>query len=290
MSATIEGWTQSLLQRTRERADSFPQGEDTKLARTTSGARREIVIKADKGAQLRLLALQQLDTALAQLLHRRKTLPEHDQLAAAEKEREQVESELIQAETEVSDLTADQAKAESDLEPVRQRLARDEARIADGSVADPRQLESLIAEVDHLRKRISDLEDVELEIMERLDAATARAKQLTERAEACRAEVDRLTAERDAKIAAINAEAAERKADRNAAAPELPGDLLALYEKIRAGHGGVGAAELRNRRCTGCQLEINAAELRVFAAAPADEVLRCEECSRILVRTEHSGL
>src|SRR5690606_12636096 len=160
----------------------------------------------------------------------------------------------------------------SDLEPVRQRLARDEARIADGSVADPRQLESLIAEVDHLRKRISDLEAVELEIMERLDAATARAKQPTERAEACRAQGDRLTAERDAKIAAINAEAAERKADRNAAAPELPGDLLALYEKIRAGHGGVGAAELRNRRCTGCQLEINAAELRVFAAAPADEV------------------
>lgn len=162
--------------------------------------------------------------------------------------------------------------------------------MADGTVSDPKQLESLVAEVGHLRKRISDLEDAELEVMEKLEAATARAGELKTAADRVRAEVDRLTGERDTKIAAINAEAAERKAERTAAQPDLPDDLLALYEKVRASHNGVGAAELRNRRCTGCQLEINAAELRVFAAAPDDEVLRCEECSRILVRTENSGL
>jgi predicted nucleic acid-binding Zn-ribbon protein len=148
----------------------------------------------------------------------------------------------------------------------------------------------LIAEVDHLQKRISDLEDVELEIMEKLETATARANELTGSADRARAEVERLTAERDAKVSAINAEATERKTERNALQPELPDDLLKLYERIRAGHGGVGAAELRNRRCTGCQLEINAAELREFAAAAENEILRCEECSRILVRTENSGL
>ncbi|GAB3767133.1 zinc ribbon domain-containing protein [Microlunatus parietis] len=237
-----------------------------------------------------MLALQQIDSALAQLLHRRKTLPEHDQLAAAERERDEAEAALVQAETEVSDLSADQAKAESDLEPVRQRLARDEARIADGSVSDPKQLESLVAEVGHLRKRISDLEDAELEVMEKLETATARADELRNAADKIRSEVERLTGERDTKVAAINAEAAGRKAERTAAQPQLPADLLALYEKVRASHSGVGAAELRNRRCTGCQLEINAAELRQFAAAPEDEVLRCEECSRILVRTENSGL
>lgn len=237
-----------------------------------------------------MLALQELDSALAQLLHRRKTLPEHDQLATAERERDEVESDLIQAQTEVSDLTADQTKAEADLEPVKQRLSRDQTRIADGTVSDPRQLESLISEVDHLRKRISDLEDAELEIMERLESATARANELSAKAERVRAEVDRLTEERDNKVGAINAEAAEHKTERKAVEPEVPADLIALYERIRAGHAGVGAAELRQRRCTGCQLEINAAELREFAAAAEDEVLRCEECSRILVRTENSGL
>jgi len=69
----------------------------------------------------------------------------------------------------------------------------------------------------------------------------------------------------------------------------VPGDLLALYAKIGASHGGVGAAELRQRRCTGCQLEVNAADLRRFAAAPPSEVLRCEECGRILVRTRASA-
>jgi predicted nucleic acid-binding Zn-ribbon protein len=72
--------------------------------------------------------------------------------------------------------------------------------------------------------------------------------------------------------------------------PVIPSELLALYDKIGASHGGIGAAELRARRCTGCQLEVNAADLRVFSAAAEDEVLRCEECSRILIRTAQSGL
>jgi uncharacterized protein len=73
-------------------------------------------------------------------------------------------------------------------------------------------------------------------------------------------------------------------------APLIPDDLLTLYDKIGASHRGIGAAELRARRCTGCQLEINAADLRAFATAAEDEVLRCEECGRILIRTPQSGL
>ena len=69
----------------------------------------------------------------------------------------------------------------------------------------------------------------------------------------------------------------------------MPDDLLALYEKLRAQHG-IGAAALRARRCEGCRLEINAADLRDIAGRPADEVVRCPECSRILVRTAESGL
>lgn len=67
-------------------------------------------------------------------------------------------------------------------------------------------------------------------------------------------------------------------------------ELVTLYEKIRAGSGGMGAAELRQRRCGGCQLDINPVELQRLRSAPEDEVLRCEECRRILVRTAESGL
>ena len=65
---------------------------------------------------------------------------------------------------------------------------------------------------------------------------------------------------------------------------------MALYERLREQKGGVGAALLRARQCGGCQLTLDASEIARIKAAPVDEVLRCEECQRILVRTEESGV
>ena len=78
--------------------------------------------------------------------------------------------------------------------------------------------------------------------------------------------------------------------ERSTIAVGLPADLLALYEKLRAQKDGVGAAALRRRECEGCRLTLNASDLGIIAKAPTDEVLRCEECNRILVRTGESGL
>jgi uncharacterized protein len=247
-------------------------------------------IKADPGSQQRLLDLQATDTALAQLDHRRRTLPEHAELARLRTEQAAVESDLVAADTAVSDLELEQAKAESDLEPVRERLVRNQRRIADGSVPDAKALSSMVAEVEHLKKRIGDLEDAELEVMEQLEQAVAEQGRLRGRVEELTAAVAGVTARRDEQLVALDVEVGQRRAERDAIAPTIEPPLLTLYSKVAASHGGVGAAELRARRCTGCQLEVNAADLRGFAAAPADEVLRCEECSRILVRTKNSGL
>jgi uncharacterized protein len=247
-------------------------------------------IKADPGSQQRLLDLQATDTALARLEHRRRTLPEHAELARLKAEQAAVGSDLVAADTAVSDLELEQVKAESDLEPVRERLVRNQRRIADGSVADAKALSSMVAEVDHLKKRIGDLEDAELEVMEQLEQAVAERDRLRVRVDELSAAVAEVTARRDEQLAALDAEVGQRRSERAAIVPGIDPPLLTLYDKVAASHGGVGAAELRARRCTGCQLEVNAADLRGFAAAPADEVLRCEECSRILVRTKNSGL
>ena len=205
-------------------------------------------------------------------------------------ERNRLASELVGADTLVSDLERDQDRAESELEPVRQRLTRNQHRIADGSIADPKALSSLVEEVQHLERRISTLEEAELEVMEQLESATADRERLRQEAGELDGRIAALEAKRQVQLRELAAELADRQGVRAQEAPAIPGPLLALYDKIRAGHGGVGAAELRRRRCTGCQLDINAADLRGFAAAPADEVLRCEECGRILVRTGESGL
>jgi len=255
-----------------------------------SQAQKEKVIKADKAAQLRLLDLQQLDTALAQLQHRRQTLPEHAEIARVSAVRSAVAADLVAADTAVSDLELEQSTAENDVEPVRQRLVRNQHRIADGTVADPKALGGLVDEVQHLQRRISALEDAELEIMEQLETAQAAREKLRGEAAVLDAEIATLLAKRDTQLRELDADVLERRTERDAIVPEIPGDLMTLYQRIGASRSGVGAAELRQRRCTGCQLEINAAELREFAAAAEDEVLRCEECGRILIRTINSGL
>ena len=199
-------------------------------------------------------------------------------------------ADLVAAETAVSDLEREQERAELDLEPVRERLNRNQTRIADGTVPDPKALSSMVEEVAHLQRRIRDLEDAELEIMEQLESAAASHQRLEAQIAELNGKLTEAMDRRDQAVAAIDAQITEQRAERQQLAPLIPGDLIALYDKICASHNGVGAAELRRGRCTGCQLEVNTADLGRFAAAPDDEVLRCEECSRILIRTASSGL
>ena len=235
-------------------------------------------------AQRRLLDLQAIDTAIAQLEHRRKALPEHAQIAEGQKTRAQLSESIVAANTVVGDLELDLQKAEADLVPVRERLARDQQRVDSGTVTDGKQLTALIDEIEHLKRRISDLEDVELEVMESHEAATGKHTMLvTERTE-IEDSLRALIARRNEQTAVIDADLAQQRTARETIAAELPTELVALYGRIAERNGGVGAGALRGRRCGACQLEATASALAAYHSAAADEVLRCEECDRILVR------
>ena len=241
-------------------------------------------MKAAPQAQRRLLDLQAIDTAIAQLEHRRKALPEHARIAEGQKTRAQLSESIVAASTVVGDLELDLQKAEADLVPVRERLARDQQRVDSGTVTDGKQLTALIDEIEHLKRRISDLEDIELEVMESHENAVAEHAQLV----AERAEIEdslrALIAARNEQVAVIDADLTQQRAARESIAAELPAELVALYGRIAERNGGVGAGALRGRRCGACQLEATASALGAYQAAAADEVLRCEECDRILVR------
>lgn len=173
---------------------------------------------------------------------------------------------------------------------MRQRAVRDQQRLDSGAVSSPKDLESLQREITSLAKRQGDLEDVVLEIMERREAAQERVAELTERVSAVQSKVDDATARRDAATAGLDAEAATVTKDRQVVAEAVPADLMKLYDKLRVQQGGVGAARLYQRRCEGCRLELNMAEVNEVKAAAPETVLRCENCHRILVRTAESGL
>jgi hypothetical protein len=247
-------------------------------------------VNADPAAQLRLLDLQALDAQVDQLRHQRNNPAEAAEIKDLLGKRVDVDGRLRDQRIVVDDLAVAQAKADADVEQVKARRTRDRDRMASGAIADPKALERMQHELESLERRISTLEDEELEVMEQLEEAQSALAELTSAIEDLDGRLGTLTTARDEKVAALDAEMASVSAGRDAIVAAIPADLLALYEKLRASKGGVAVGALRARQCSGCQLSLDAGELAEIRATPAETVLRHEECQRILVRTSESGL
>lgn len=247
-------------------------------------------MKADPNAQLKLLDLQGVDAEVDQLRHRLGNLPQEAEIKELTRSRGVTLGKLRDQQIVVDDLVAAQEKADADVEQVKARRQRDQQRIDSGAIANPKDIERMQHEMETLERRISVLEDEELEVMEQLEEAQDRLRRLQEEMHATDERLAELTEARDVQAGEVKAELALVETRRSPIVGELPDDLLALYEKLRAGKGGVGAAALRARQCGGCMLTLDPSELARIKAHGDDEVVRCEECQRILVRTSESGL
>lgn len=246
-------------------------------------------MNADPAAQRRLLELAEVDAELGRIAHRRRTLPEHAEIATAEQDGQAGHDAVVTAETSASDLDRQARKLEAEIDQVRSRQDRDRKLLDSGSISDPRQLEELAHELDTLHKRQATLEDELLDVMERreaTDAELARAQSARDEAQTRLADA---TGRRDEALSELAGTESRHNAERERLASELPDELLGLYERIR-GHKGTGAALLTQRRCGACRLELDRTLLSRLRDAPPEEVHRCEECGAILVRTAESGL
>jgi len=246
-------------------------------------------VNAESARQLRLLDLQAIDTRLDQIVHARTHLPQLAELADLQGKARLIDDQLVRSRTELGDVQREVAKAESDVQLVRDRAARDQARLDTGT-GSAKDLQAIQHELTSLARRQSELEDIELEVMERAEAAESDVAELERGRGELTTRIEALEAARDEAFARLDAEAGDIGAPRTTVVDEVGADLVTLYEKIRVANGGTGAAALRQRRCGGCQLELNPVEIQRIRSAPDDEVLRCEECRRILVRTAESGL
>ncbi len=246
-------------------------------------------MKADPDAQRRLLDLQAIDTALAQLAHRRRNLPQHAELDKLARELSGLEDERVRAQVAVDDLDRDIARLEKDIEQVRTRKSKDQARLDSGR-GPARELEALQHELASLSRRQTELEDTELELMEQREQSQATVDEVAQRLGMVSDRRDEVRRHRDEMMAQLAKDEEFRKSGRAPLAADLPADLVALYDRIRESSGGIGAALLRKGRCEGCRIELSGADRARVRAADPDEVIRCEECRRILVRTAESGL
>jgi predicted nucleic acid-binding Zn-ribbon protein len=245
-------------------------------------------VKADPDAQRRLLDLQAIDTALAQIAHRRSSLPELADLDRLARELSKLEDDRVRAQVAVDDIDRDIARLDKDVEQVRARADRDRVRL-DAGTGPAKELEALQHELATLSRRQSELEDAELELMEERETRQAELDRVEGALTGTRQTRAETETRRDTTLGDLDKEREWRQTSRAPLVADLPKDLVVLYEKVRESTG-IGAALLRAGRCEGCRLELSGSDLsRVRGTAP-DEVVRHEECGRILVRTAESGL
>ena len=233
--------------------------------------------------QLRLLEVQALDTRAAQIAHQRGALPALAEARELSSRLADLETAVVSSRTAAQDLRRELAKAEADVEQVRSRATRDQARLDAGAVS-AKDAQALTHELASLARRQGDLEEIELEVMERLEAHETALAGLEAARDEVLAHQARLTERLDAELAVLDEQAAAVAAERATAAEGLDAGLVTLYERLRGHLGGLGVAALRGRRCEGCRLELNPKDVEAITAASPETVVRCEECGRILVR------
>ncbi len=246
-----------------------------------------MAMKAAPEAQALLLELQALDTKLNQLGHRANTLPELATIAALTGERETLRAIVGEQSGAWEDAQLELKRTEADVAVVEARVSRDKARLqASASVKDVAALEQELAA---LAKRQSDLEDIELAVMETVDERAAALAASRAALEALDARIAEAAASRDAALGELDVELQRAAASRADIAGAVPDDLLALYEKQRARYG-VGASLLRGGVSSASGVTLNSSDMVTVRAAAPDDVLLCPDSSAILVRTNESGL
>lgn len=245
-------------------------------------------MKASPAQQKELLRLQALDTKLQQVEHQGKALPQHAELAELSATAEKTRATLATRNGELDDARTELGRIESDVDVVEKRIARDTDRIDHtSSVKDVQALET---ELGALRKRLSDLEEIELAVMERVEEREAAVAEVEKARDAIAVQVTEAEQARDIRLAELKRELGDLDRDRETIAATLPEDLRALYEKRRVVGRGNAAALLRARTCSGCTMTLTGSDLQTVRASASDEVVFCPDCGAILVRTEESGI
>jgi uncharacterized protein len=248
-----------------------------------------LAVNADPAAQRLLLDLAAVDAELTRAAHRRRSLPELAEVEQAEGALLSARDSLVAAETVASDLDRDIRKLETEIDQVRAREGRDRSLLDSGSISSGKQLEDLQHELATLKRRQTVLEDDLLDVMERREATVADVEQGRAALAGIEQRCRDATRRRDEALAELGSTEEHAQHERRTLMAELPVDLVALYERIRA-RSGTGAALLREHRCGACRLELDRTAIGRLREAAPDEVLRCEECGVVLVRTSESGL
>lgn len=244
-------------------------------------------MKAPPAEQRLLLELQSMDTLDRQLAYASDHVPETELIAQLNGELAESATEFITRQGLVEDARSEITRLESDVEVVKLRLAADAEREAQSSNA--KDVQALESEIASLKTRMTNLEEMELEVMQRLEDFEKSLEELHVSRSSIETRIIEHQQSRDKRRAEIAAEREQISAQRSLVASRISQELLALYEKQRDRYV-IGAALLTRGISGGSGVALSESDLAKIRSAADDEVVMCPDSSCILVRTEESGL
>ncbi|HEX2030899.1 MAG TPA: C4-type zinc ribbon domain-containing protein [Actinomycetota bacterium] len=229
----------------------------------------------------RLLELQELDRSVDRLEARRRDLESGEEVEERRRDLQQVEERLGELRLALDSVVREQGRLEAEAASLDAKITAEERRLYDGSVANPKELESIQAEVKNLRDRKRRVEDTALDQMERREDMEGRLPGLEGEVAELRERLAELERASTRELQEIGTAVESRRAEREGLVTEFDEELLELYEDLRAQKKGVGAAALRDGVCQGCHQKLSALELDRIKRT--DGIRRCEYCRRILI-------
>ena len=231
-----------------------------------------------------LLAVQEIDSSVDRLRHRLSALPEAAEQARVQAQLDAVLARVADADARRDVVRHDQKRIEDEVALVEERVAHVDDQLYRSGITSPKEAADLQADEDSLKRRQRDLEDLVIEQMELAEPIDAELDALATERAAVESRLTAATTALQGVAGEVTTALDEALASRGAAVALVPEDLLATYEQRRKQLGGVAVAKLVGNRCDGCHLAIPSAELEGLRRAPADDVVLCPECTRMLVR------
>jgi hypothetical protein len=230
-----------------------------------------------------LLELQRIDSTIDRLNNRLRSLPEQEELDRLQDQLAALEAQAGEREALLEEVAARQRKLDNEIDSIGKKISAEEGRLYSGDVTNPRELSSLVAEVESLKRRLSRVEDSDLEVMQEREEHEAQLQEVASELGRLKEQIAAATAARDQASGEIGTELAKEQSERKVWADKFDSELLAFYDGLRASKGGVAAAALSGDTCLGCHMRLPAQE--VTRIRRSQGMVMCDECGRVLVVT-----
>ncbi len=237
-------------------------------------------MKATATQQADLLSLANLDLQITRSKVAIKNLSAGTQFAELRQAQRDLAAKIIAARNALDTVDLELKRSEADLQLVEQRIAKDEQRL--NSTNNSKDAQGIQSELESLARRKSDLEDIELEILDQQENARAVYATVSTDKNAVDDELGAAEARDEAELVKLRSGLDLLSNDRAQQASRLASDLLELYEKKAS--RGVAVARLVGRECGACRITLGATAFNELEALAQDDIATCPECQAILVR------